>query len=123
MDIEKKLQEIELRLANIEAALCSHNIWPEHMRNDPVFLDELKRDFEERGVEALHEYNRSKQEQEYQEAKLKGKYTEALVYKNRLRRKGYLYKDYFYFRWGAGLRAVTAEKAEVIILGEIPQSD
>jgi len=123
VDIKKKLQDIELRLANIEAALRSHNIWPEHLRKDPAFQNELKRDFKERGVEAIHEFNRSKQEEEYQEAKLKGKYTEVLVYKNRLRRKGYLYNNCFYFRWGTGLRAVAAEETEVIILGEITPSD
>jgi len=118
MNIKKRLDEIELRLANIEAALRAHNIWPAHLRNDPVDLDELKREFRERGVEAIHEYNRSRLEDEYQKAKLQGEYAEALVYKNRLRRKGYLYNDLFYFRWGAGLRAVAANKTDVVILGE-----
>ena len=116
VDNEKRLRDIEARLSNIEAALRLHGIWPEHLRNDPLYLDELKRDFKERGVEAIHDYNRSRDEEAYREAQEHGDFAEALVYRGRVRRKGYLYKDQFYFRWGNGLRAVMADKAEVVFL-------
>lgn len=117
MDIEERLRELELRLTNIEAALRDHNIWPAHMTADPAYLAKLKRDFTERGVEAIHEYNRCKQEEEYQRARLYGKPAEAYVYKNRLHRNGYLYNGLFYFRWGTGLRALSAGEADVELIG------